>query len=196
MKKQMAILLAVSAMGRAAVADPAASVFPPGWKQGWARSVEGRKLSYRWGYPGFAVSLLCRAVDPTWAVAWEGEPPPPGETVTYVWHVGLNTGTTPHRFELQLDGRPVVTFDTAGGLDNRAFTVEGADGARLAFLTTRIGSFDERFGFMALTVPAGGSATAPRASASCPRPRAARTTCSSSRSRSRSGRGSPPRRRC
>ena len=140
----------------AAPADPAASAFPPGWRQGWARSVEGRKLSYRWGYPGFAVSLLCRAVDATWAVEWEAEPPPavsPDEPVTYVFHVGLNSGTSSHRFELQLDGRPVVTFDTAGGTENRAWTIEGQDGARLQLLTTRIGSFDERFGFMALTLP-------------------------------------------
>ena len=139
-----------------APAEPSAAVFPPGWKQGWARSVLGRKLSYRWGYPGFAVSLLCRAVDATWAIEWEGEPPPaasPDEPVTYVFHVGLNSGTSPHRFELQLDGRPLVTFDTAGGTENRAWTVEGQDGARLQLLTTRIGSFDERFGFMALTVP-------------------------------------------
>ncbi len=137
-----------------AAADPAASVFPAGWRQGWARSVEGRKLSYRWGNPGFAVSLLCRAVDTTWAVEWEGEAASGGgETVTWVWHVGLNSGTSPHRFELQLDGRPVVAFDTAGGTENRTWRVEGRDGARLELLTTRIGSFDERFGFMALTVP-------------------------------------------
>jgi hypothetical protein len=83
--------------------------------------VGGPKLSYRWGYPGFAVSLLCRAVDPTWAIEWDGEPPPsllPDDTVTYVWHVGLNSGTSPHRFELHLDGRPVVAFDTAGGTAN------------------------------------------------------------------------------
>jgi alpha-mannosidase len=137
-----------------AAADPAASVFPAGWRQGWARSVEGRKLSYRWGNPGYAVSLLCRAVDATWAVEWEGEPAAgEGETVTWVWHVGLNSGSSPHRFELQLDGRGVATFDTAGGTENRAWTVEGREGARLQLLTTRIGSFDERFGFMALTVP-------------------------------------------
>ncbi|HYN03333.1 MAG TPA: hypothetical protein VE359_12870 [Vicinamibacteria bacterium] len=139
-----------------APADPATSAFPPGWRQGWARSVEGRKLSYRWAYPGFAVSLLCRAVDATWAVEWEAEPPPavsPEEPVTYVFHVGLNSGTSSHRFELQLDGRPVVTFDTAGGTENRAWTVEGQDGARLQLLTTRIGGFDERFGFMAVTLP-------------------------------------------
>lgn len=137
-------------------AEPSAAVFPAGWRQGWARSVDGRKLSYRWGYPGFAVSLLCRAVDATWAIDWEGEPAPaasPDEPVTYVFHVGLNSGTSPHRFELQLDGRPLVPFDTAGGVENRAWTVEGRDGARLQLLTTRIGSFDERFGFMALTVP-------------------------------------------
>ena len=86
-----------------APADPATSAFPPGWRQGWARSVEGRKLSYRWGYPGFAVSLLCRAVDATWAVEWEGEAAPaasPDEPVTYLFHVGLNSGTSSHRFEL------------------------------------------------------------------------------------------------
>ena len=69
----LAVLLALLPAAGAA-ADPAASVFPGGWRQGWARSVEGRKLSYRWGNPGFAVSLLCRAVDATWAVEWEGEP--------------------------------------------------------------------------------------------------------------------------
>ena len=47
----------------------------------------------------------------------------------------------------------MVTFDTAGGTENRAWAVEGPDGARLQLLTTRIGSFDERFGFMALSVP-------------------------------------------
>jgi hypothetical protein len=138
------------------LSNAAASVFPPGWRQGWTRSVSGQKLSYRWGYPGFAVSLLCRAVDPTWAIEWEGEPPPavaPDETVTYVWHVGLNSGTSPHRFELLLDGRTLVAFDTAGGTANRDWAVEGRDGSRLHLLTTRIGSFDERFGFMALALP-------------------------------------------
>jgi alpha-mannosidase len=147
---------ASAACGTAAAADEAAALFPAGWKQGWARSVEGRKLSYRWAYPGFAVSLLCRAVDATWAVEWEGEPAPPvgpDERVAYVFHVGLNSGTSPHRFELRVDGRPVATFDTAGGTANRAWTVEGADAARLRFLTTRVGSFDERFGFLALEVP-------------------------------------------
>jgi alpha-mannosidase len=147
-------LVSLPAVG--APGEPAADVFPPGWKQGYARSVEGRKLSYRWGYPGFAVSLLCRAVDATWAIEWEGEPAPaapPDEAVTYVFHVGLNSGTSAHRFELQLDGRPLATFDTAGGTENRSWTLEGQDGARLRLLATRIGSFDERFGFMALTLP-------------------------------------------
>jgi hypothetical protein len=144
--------VSVALLATAAAADPS-TVFPPGWKQGFSRSVEGRKLSYRWGYPGFAVSLLCRAIDPTWAIEWEGEPPGPGDSITYVWHVGLNSGTSSHRFDLQVDGRSVVVFDTAGGTERRAFTVDGPDGGRLEMLTTRIGSFEERFGFMALTLP-------------------------------------------
>ena len=72
----LAAVLSASAM--AAPPDQAAFLFPAGWKQGFVRSVEGRELSYRWAYPGFAVSLLCRAVDATWAVEWEGEAAPPG----------------------------------------------------------------------------------------------------------------------
>jgi alpha-mannosidase len=151
------LLLAAAAMlalaPAPAVADPA---FPSGWRQGFTRSVAGRNLSYRWAYPGYAVSLLCRAIDATWAVEWEAEAPPavaPDEAVSYVWHVGLNSGREPHRFSLDLDGRPLVAFDTAGGTANRDWTVTGEDGARLSMRTTRIGSFDERFGFMTLTVP-------------------------------------------
>jgi alpha-mannosidase len=139
-----------------ATAPPGRDLFPAGWLQGWASSVEGRKLSYRWAYPGYAVSLLCRAMAEDWAVSWNGAPPPavaPGDTVTYLFHVGLNSSTSPHRFELQLDGRPVATFDTSGGTANREWTVEGKDGARLRFVTTRLGGFDERFGFLALSLP-------------------------------------------
>jgi alpha-mannosidase len=151
-----AVTLAILLAAAGATADPADSVFPPGWRQGWARSREGPKLSYHWGYPGFAPALLCRAVDPTWAIEWEGEPAPavdPDQTVTYVWHVGLDSGTTPHRFELRLDGQPVVAFDTSGGTENRTWSVDGRNSARLHLLTTRIGSFGERFGFMALSLP-------------------------------------------
>ena len=56
----------------------AGETFPPGWRQGFTRSVAGRTLSYRWAYPGYAVSLLCRAVDATWAVEWEGGAGPRG----------------------------------------------------------------------------------------------------------------------
>jgi hypothetical protein len=156
MRRAMLLTTLVALLAVGARADTAASIFAPGWRQGWVRSVEGRKLGYRWGYPGFAVSLLCRAVDPTWAIEWEGAPAPPGapdETVTYVLHVGLNSGASSHRFELHLDGRAVAGFDTAGGTGNREWTVEGQDGARLHFLTTRIGSFDERFGFLAVALP-------------------------------------------
>ena len=137
-------------------ADEAASVFPAGWRQGYARSVAGQKLSYRWAYPGFAVSLLSRAIDPGWTIAWEAEEPPAvaaDALVTYVWHAGLNSGREPHRFELRLDDRPLVPFDTGGGTERRAWAVDVKDGVRLAFRTTRLGSFDERFGFMELSLP-------------------------------------------
>jgi hypothetical protein len=104
MRRAMALtaLALVPAVG--AEADPATSVFPSGWRQGWTRSVEGQKLSYRWGYPGFAVSLLCRAVDPTWAIEWDGEPPPAVAPRRRSLRLERqpNSGTSPHRFELRV----------------------------------------------------------------------------------------------
>ena len=166
---------------------PRRSSLPAG-SRAWARSVEGRKLSYRWGYPGFAVSLLCRAVDATWAIEWEGEPAPaasPDEPVTYVFHVGLNSGTVAaplraaarrpparHVRHRRRDGEPRVDGrgrgrrappppDDAHRQLRRALRLHGPDAAPLA--------------------ARGRTPALPR---SCRRPPGARTTCSCSRSRS------------
>jgi alpha-mannosidase len=147
--------VAVLACGRAS-ADDDDPTFPSGWRQGFARRVAGHDLSYHWGYPGYAVALLCRAIDASWAIEWEAEPPPdvaPDTPVSYVLHAGLNSGSEAHRFTLALDGGSLLSFDTGGGTANGAWTVEGAGGARLSMRTTRIGSFDERFGFLTLTIP-------------------------------------------
>jgi len=160
-RRSLALAAAAVALAAAkAAALPAppapADLFPAGWRQGWVESLPGRTLTYRWAYPGFASALLCRAMGADWAVSWVGEPPPavgPAEAVTYVWHAGLNSGPTAHRFELRIDDRTLVVFDTSGGTANRRWTVDGIEGARLSFVTTRQGAFDERFGLMALVLP-------------------------------------------
>ncbi|MFN8092758.1 MAG: glycoside hydrolase family 38 C-terminal domain-containing protein [Vicinamibacteria bacterium] len=149
-------LLAVALAASSTLAAETDPVFPPGWRQGFARKITGRDLSYRWSYPDHAVALLCRAVDASWAIEWEAEPPPdvaPDAPVSYVFHAGLNSSGESHRFTLLLDGAALLSFDTGGGTAHREWTATGADGARLSMKTTRIGSFDERFGFMTLTVP-------------------------------------------
>ena len=118
----------------AAPAEPRRGRLPSRLGQGFARSVAGRKLSYRWAYPGYAVSLLCRAVDATWAIEWEGEPAPaaaPDATVTYVWHVGLNSGRARTASLCSSTAGRSSRSTRPAATENREWTVDGQDGARL-----------------------------------------------------------------
>lgn len=129
---------------------------PVRWVQGFSRAVSGEVLVYPWAYPGQTRALLTRTTDGQMQIEWEAEPPPPGpdaEAVSLLWHAGTASGYGAHRFTLALNGRPLATFTSGRDTADRDWTVAGSDGATLAFKTTRVGTFNELFGFMVLTVP-------------------------------------------
>jgi len=89
-------------------------------------------------------------------VAWAGEPVPPGgpgDSVTYLWHAGTASGSGAHAFTFAVNGTPVATFRSGRSADDRAWSVAGEGGASLSFRTTRVGTFNELFGFMWVTAP-------------------------------------------
>ena len=101
-------------------------------------------------------TLLIRAVDGTWRVEWEGQAAPAGphdERVVYLWHGGLASGYGAHRFTLSVNGTPCATFTSGRDATDRAWQREGENGCTLAFQTIRVGTFNELFGLMMLTVP-------------------------------------------
>jgi alpha-mannosidase len=129
---------------------------PVTWLQGYARRVAGEVIGYPWAYPGQTHTLLSRAVDGKWVIEWEGEPVGPGrdgETVTYVWHAGLASGYGAHRFSFSVNGSACTDFRSGRDTNDREWVREGADGCTLAFQTLRVGTFNELFGLMVLTVP-------------------------------------------
>ena len=138
---------------------------PSRWVQGFSRPISGTLLVYPWAYPGQARALLTRTTDGKMAVEWEAEAPPPGrgdEPVSFLWHAGFASGYGAHRFTLSVNG------SGAGNLHvrprHRATArgrVAGAGGATLAFQTTRVGTFNELFGLMMLTVPRRGRRRGP-----------------------------------
>jgi hypothetical protein len=158
-RTRLASLLAFAAAAApAAAAGTAAAVaLPERFLQGFVRRLSGEVIPYAWSYPGKARTMLSRATDGRMAVEWEGEPAAPGDTgeaVSYLWHAGLNSGRSGgHRFTLTVNDNPPLEFTTSLTSDDREWTVRGAAGETLSFVTVRVTAFDERFGFMALTAP-------------------------------------------
>ena len=89
-------------------------------------------------------------------MAWLGEPVPPGaadDRITYLWHAGTASGSGAHAFTFAVNGTAVATFRSGKTADDRAWTIAGEGGATLSFRTTRVGAFNELFGFMWVTAP-------------------------------------------
>jgi len=124
--------------------------------QGFVKPVSGATIVYPWAYPGQATALLSRATDGRMSVAWIGEPIPPGwsgDTVTYLWHAGTASGYGAHAFAFSINGTPIATFRSGRSAEDGEWTVAGTGGATLSFKTTRVGTFNELFGFMWVTGP-------------------------------------------
>ncbi len=120
------------------------------------KSVSGDTIVYPWAYPGQTKSLLSRATTGRMSVTWLGEPVPAGaanDAVTYLWHAGTASGSGAHAFTFAINGAAVATFRSGKTPDDCWWTVTGSGGALLSFRTTRVGTFNELFGFMWITAP-------------------------------------------
>jgi alpha-mannosidase len=148
--------LSLNAAPAASPQLPAAVAMPARWLQGFVKPVSGDTIVYPWAYPGQTKSLLSRATTGRMTAAWTGEAAPPGaagDLVTYLWHAGTASGSGAHAFTFAVNGTPVAAFRSGKSVDDREWTVTGERGAVLSFRTTRIGTFNELFGFMWVTAP-------------------------------------------
>jgi len=129
---------------------------PPKWSQGFVKAVSGESIVYPWAYPGQVDTLLSRATDGNMAVEWEGEAlpaEPSNELVTYLWNAGTASGYGAHRFSLFVNGRLCATFMSGQTTADRDWVTRGDGASLLWFTTTRVGTFNELFGFMWVTAP-------------------------------------------
>lgn len=142
------LALVAAATGPAAGAD---------WLRGFGRTVAGAEMTYHSPYPDIQSALIGRASDGAMAVEWQTEPVPGGRRggpATFVWLAGLATGKGGHRFDLEIDGRPGLSFRTSADSKRREWRETGPGGLALRFETVMVDQFDELFGFMWLEVPA------------------------------------------
>ncbi len=142
------------------LAEDAPDAWPIGngrWLQGYVRSVSGETISYHSAEPDIRSALLVRAMDEQSRVEWETAAVPADwkdPRVTFVWAAGMATRKGAHRFELMVDGRAMIRFQTASEPSPTSLSWRGAERSELVFVPTKIDQFEELFGYMFLLIPA------------------------------------------
>jgi hypothetical protein len=138
---------------------PSGVAIPDRWVSGFANDISGEIIGYPSAYPGQTRALLTRATDGAMRIEWEADEPPRAgaagadERVNFVWHAGLASGYGAHRFTLSLNGTPCATFRSGRDTGDREWSVSGDQDTTLSFKTTKVGTFNELFGLMILSVP-------------------------------------------
>ncbi|HPJ78915.1 MAG TPA: hypothetical protein PK489_08975 [Prolixibacteraceae bacterium] len=141
---------------------------------GFAEKVAGQDFNYHSSVPDARECLLTRATDGHSFVEWKTAPVPvksgktqvpvtpggnplsplPGEgTITFAWLAGIGSSPGNARFDLSVNGRPLLSFWSDG---KDEWSVEEAGGATLSFRKEMTDQYGDKFGFMFLTVPASG----------------------------------------
>lgn len=125
------------------------------WAEGFTKAISGERITYGSPFPDVAEALLSRATNGAMAIEWETGLPSAttDDPVTFVWMAGLMAQRPSKRFDLFVDGRKAVSFETS---TRRSWSVSGEAGMRLEFTAVMEDVNTDLFGFMRLTVPRNG----------------------------------------
>ncbi len=146
------LLLTLTQGGGEALQDPGQNP----WIAGFGRRLTGEVIAYESALPEARSALLVRSMDAAAAIAWETEAVPEnlsGDTVSFLWLFGLDANPEQHRFELRVEGEPVLAFPNPSTPRSDPWEVMGGDGVRLRFLPARVDRHEDVFGFAVLTLP-------------------------------------------
>ncbi len=123
---------------------------------GYARDISGAVMEYDSALPEVHSALLVRSRNSEPSVAWETAPVPldvATERVALSWLFGMDVDTERHRFQLVLDGKEWLMFDTPAASSLESFSVSGPQGSQLVLRPTRLDRHGDMFGFATLELP-------------------------------------------
>ena len=130
--------------------------FPSHYVSGYSKTIAGEELRYHSPIPHVDRSLLVRSLDRRRYIEWETASLPPGhnedETV-FVFMGGIDVNTDVRRFDLQLNGEPVLQFENPSSTEERSLRWEGTKGVTAEFKVTEIDKYNDAMGFVFLSVP-------------------------------------------
>ncbi len=120
---------------------------------GFAKEISGPAYHYHSSISIASDGMLIRADDGLSEMTWETDVIPYAITeqyVTFVWLTGIGSSPGFAAFDLQVNGKTAFTIK-ADGKDE--WLSKGEDGSSLFFRKDMIDQYDDRFGFMYLTLP-------------------------------------------
>jgi alpha-mannosidase len=126
------------------------------WHSGYAADDFGDVVTYESALPEANSSLLVRSQNAKYSIAWQTAHVPAdfdSDSISFVWLFGMDANPEQHRFELRLDGKPVLDFHNPISSETPTWERVGPSGVRLQFHPTLIDRHGDVFGFSLLTVP-------------------------------------------
>ncbi|MCX6281957.1 MAG: hypothetical protein NTU51_08335 [Bacteroidetes bacterium] len=132
----------------------------PGWPgvfyKGWEHSLKGGGFGYHSPEPDVKSSLLVRSEDSTMYIEWETEKVSSelaSGSVQFVWMFGIDANPNGHSYKLFLNGKFCLEFANPVVSEKKAWSVKGANGVTLDFMTTMLDKFNDPMGYAFLTLP-------------------------------------------
>ncbi|MHC4991522.1 MAG: glycoside hydrolase family 38 N-terminal domain-containing protein, partial [Planctomycetota bacterium] len=141
-------VLASTALTPGAGLEPASD-----WIEGFARVVDGQRISYHSTRIDCTEALITRATTGDMTITWETAPVTPeraADGATFFWLAGMDLADQRVRFDVLVDGQKRFELHT-GRQD--AWSVESPDGGRLAFDVVKHDEHDDGFGYACLFAP-------------------------------------------
>jgi hypothetical protein len=130
--------------------------FPTSLVPGYERTVHGEELQYHSPVPYVDRSLLVRSLDRKRDIEWETAPVPDdfaGDTAVFVFMAGIDINEDSHRFDLFVNGEPVLQFTNPRTSENERPQWSGDRGVSADFRVTLIDKYSDAMGFVFLEVP-------------------------------------------
>ena len=123
---------------------------------GYATTIRGEELVYHSPMSWVDRSLLVRSLDRRMDIVWETAPVPPevrGDTVVFVFALGIDVTDTTRQFDLFVNGDSVLSFASPPRARLGLHEWRGLDGIRIAFHATIVDKYGDLMGYAFLHVP-------------------------------------------
>ena len=123
---------------------------------GYSKKISGDEIPYYAPDPRATKALLIRSQDSTNVIQWESSIVPENleqKSISFVWMFGMDASSDQHNFVLSANGKELVEFSNPLIAEKNDVTIQGKEGTKLRFRTTKIDRNKDVMGYAIFTMP-------------------------------------------